>query len=55
MNPVELLIVIFITILFSSAVYKLFKDAKKTKAGLGCAGCRIADTCQKPQNINRIL
>ena len=53
MNSVELIIFIIIVTLFTSAVYKLYKDSQKTKAGLGCSGCRIADTCQKSQNIYR--
>ena len=54
MNQIDILIILIIITLFSLSIFKLYKNARLTKVGLGCAGCRIADTCQKPKNINRI-
>lgn len=53
MKLVDILIIIVIGGLFILAAIKLYRDSKLTKAGLGCSGCRIADTCQKAENLNR--
>lgn len=54
MNLVEIIIVAVIGSLFIIASYKVYQDSKMTKAGIGCAGCRISDSCQKAQNVNRV-
>ncbi len=54
MNRLDIIIIIVVSTIFLLAVYKLYQDGKKSKLGLGCAGCRIAETCQKPENLKRI-
>ncbi len=50
MNFIDIVIIIIVGSLFISASYKLYKNSKNSILGLGCAGCRISDTCQKPEN-----
>lgn len=54
MNTIDILIIVIVANIFIFALFKVYKNAKMTKAGLGCAGCRIADSCKKSQNINRL-
>ncbi|HZJ85494.1 MAG TPA: hypothetical protein VFC83_00085 [Erysipelotrichaceae bacterium] len=49
MNSIDILILIIVGSLFLMASYKLYKNSKNSNLGLGCAGCRISDTCQKPE------
>lgn len=50
MNTIDILILIIVGSLFFMASYKLYKNSKDSNLGLGCAGCRISDTCKKPEN-----
>lgn len=51
MNITDIVIIVIVGSLFILACYKLYKNSKNSSLGLGCAGCRISDTCQKPENI----
>lgn len=51
MNYIEIIITLAIITLFIIASKKVYQDSKRTKAGLGCSGCRIADNCSKPEKV----
>lgn len=54
MNYLDQIIIFVFLLMFILAAIKVYKNACLTKKGLGCAGCRLAPTCQKPQKLKEI-